>query len=397
MRIILVHNYYQQPGGEDTVFHSLSSLLDTRGHIVTEYVDDNQRISNINPAVLAVQTIWSGTTYSKIKKLIRKVHPDVIHFYNVFPLISPSVYYACREEGIPVIQSLDNPRLLCPSANFYRNEKLCMECANKLFPLPGIIHACYRNSRIQTAVVGAMLSTHKMLKTWQNQVNLYLVATNFYKNIFISYGFPAQKIEVRPHFISEDPGIGVNKIGGYALFLARLDPEKGVRTLLKAWKNLDVPLKIRGSGKLDQEVSDYILESNKENLELVERLPVEKLRELIKSARFLVWPSEGYYETFGMAAVECYASGIPVIAARIGVMMEIVHDGVTGLLFNPGDPDDLAKKVSWLWSHPEECLEMGRNARRVYEEKYTSELYYEELIQIYQRVIVKSQGIAFKY
>jgi glycosyltransferase involved in cell wall biosynthesis len=393
MRIVLAHNYYQQPGGEDTVFCALSTLLRGRGNDVAEYIDDNHRIAGMKPVSVAVQTIWSQSTYKKIAKLIRNERPDIVHFHNIFPLISPAAYYACREAGVPVVQSLDNPRLLCPSANFYRNERLCLDCANKKIPWPGILHACYHKSRIQTCVVAAMLTTHRVLKTWQDRVDVYLVATDFYRKIFVSYGFPEARIAVKPHFIPKDPGIKTNKkSGSYALFLARLDPEKGVRTMLKAWMKLDIPLKIRGSGQLEQEVRHFILDSQTAKIEIIGRLAEDELGDLVKNARFLVWPSEGYYETFGMAAVECYAAGVPVIASRIGVMTEVVRDGVTGLLFNPGDPDDLAAKVSWLWNHPEECAEMGHNARREYEEKYTPERNYQMVMDIYTRAMTEKQG-----
>jgi hypothetical protein len=142
MRIILVHNYYKQPGGEDTVFKNLSTLLKNHGNIVVEYVDDNHRIDGLYLTSLASQTIWSKTSHNNISRIITDVKPDLVHFHNIFPLISPSVYYACREAGVPVIQSLDNPRLLCPSANFFRNGQLCLDCANKYLPWPSVLHAC---------------------------------------------------------------------------------------------------------------------------------------------------------------------------------------------------------------------------------------------------------------
>jgi glycosyltransferase involved in cell wall biosynthesis len=135
-------------------------------------------------------------------------------------------------------------------------------------------------------------------------------------------------------------------LGDYALFVGRLDPEKGVRTLLTAWEHLvAVPLKIRGSGQLEREAQGAA--QRLDSIELVDRLSQEELILLFKGARFLVWPSEGYYETFGLVVAEAFACGVPVIASRIGVMAEIVQEGRTGLHFTPGDPEDLADKVRW--------------------------------------------------
>jgi glycosyltransferase involved in cell wall biosynthesis len=342
----------------------------------------------MSPFIVALQTIWSQPSYNKISGVLREEKPDLVHFHNTFPLISPAAYYACRERKIPVIQSLDNPRLVCAAATFYRNGKLCQDCLGKTPPLPGVIHRCYHHSRSQTAVIAAMLTFYRWIKTWQNLVDTYLVATEFYKQKFIEAGLPAGKIIVKPHFTQCDSmPESSDQIGKYVLFIGRLDPVKGIRTLLNAWTNLAIPLIIRGDGKLEQESQDFIHFHDINCAEIIQRLTAEELAQLIKNARFLIWPSEGYYETFGMIAIECFAQGIPVIGSNIGVISEIVKNGETGLLFNPGDPIDLAKKVSWLWNHPEESARMGHNARKEYEDKYTPERNYQMLIGIYEKTM----------
>jgi glycosyltransferase involved in cell wall biosynthesis len=173
------------------------------------------------------------------------------------------------------------------------------------------------------------------------------------------------------------------------LFIGRLDPEKGVRILLEAWKKMKIPLIIRGDGKLDHESREFIKNENIDSINMVERLSKEELDLLEINARFLIWPSQGYYETFGMVAIECFAHGIPVVASNIGVMREIVTNNETGLLFDPGDPDDLASKVEWLWHHPDESKRMGLNARKEFEEKYTAERNFQMLIDIYSSLLSK--------
>lgn len=386
MRILKVHNYYLQPGGEDTVFHLEANLLRQHGHKVIEYIDDNRRIQKMNQISVAANTVWSWESNKRIKQVIEQEEPDIVHFHNFFPLISPSAYYACREMGVPVVQNLDNQRLICPSANFYRNGKLCLDCFGKTPPWPAILHACYHGSRIHTTVVVGMITAHHWFRTWQNLVDVYVASTNFYKDLFVRAGFPADKIIVKPHFSKVDqestrPG----RSGDYALYIGRLDPEKGVRTLLEAWTKLEFPLKIRGGGQLEQEARGFVQKHKLSNIEFVGQLSEEEVASLIRGARFLVFPSEGYYETFGMVLIECYMRRIPVLASRIGVMMEMVKDGETGLHFTSGDSHDLVEKARWLWDHPQEVEWMGNQALRMYQECFSPESAHQGLMGIYTK------------
>jgi glycosyltransferase involved in cell wall biosynthesis len=388
LKIIHVHNYYQNPGGEDTVFAAEVALLQSYGHEVITYTDNNKRIQEMNPMGVAIQALWSKQAYNKIDELIQKEKPDVVHFHNTFPLISPSGYYACRANGVPVVQSLDNPRLICPAATFYRNGKLCQDCLGKTPPMPGIIHGCYHGSRLQTTVIASMLTFHRWINTWNHMVDAYLVATEFYRRKFIEGGLPEEKIIVKPHFTHDNSKPrSIRSQDEYVLFIGRLDPEKGIRTLLKAWKGLNIPLIIRGDGQLEQECRDFLNDNQIKTITIVDRILPDELSQLIINARFLIWPSEGYYETFGMVAVECFSYGIPVLASDIGVMAEIVKNGETGLLFTPGDSTDLATKAEWLWGHPEETARLGRNARHEYEKKYRPESNYKMLLDVYSRVM----------
>jgi glycosyltransferase involved in cell wall biosynthesis len=389
MKILLTHNFYQQPGGEDTAFQRELELLRSKGHEVLTYERSNSEtdeLSLLGKAGLPANMIWSSRTFQEVKTLLEREKPDLAHFHNTHFMISPSAYYACRESDVPVIQSLDNPRLMCPSANFFRDGHPCEDCLHKTPPWPSILHACYRGSRLQTGAVALMLTTHRLLGTWQKLVDRYLVATETYKKKFVEGGLPAEKITVKPHFVSPDPGRRQSTTGEYALFIGRLDPEKGVPTLLNAWEKINhIPIKIRGSGKLFEQVKTISLKNPQ--IQIVDRLSQTDLTQLIKGARFLVWPSEGCYETFGFVAAEAYACGVPVIASNIGVMQEMVHDGVTGLHFIQGSADDLVAKVSWAWGHPDEIVKMGTNARQEFEKKYTADRVYPQMLEVYQTVI----------
>ncbi len=388
LRVISVYNRYQNRGGEEEVFELEGKLLNKHGHDVT-FVTEN--VCNphgvIESTKLASDVIWSSSWYRRFKALLKEKRPQLVHVHNTFPTISPSVYYACREADVPVVQSLHNPRLLCPAATLHRQGHTCEDCLGKLVPWPGILHGCYQNSRKRTSVVAAMLTVHRCLDTWE-LIDIFIVFTDFYRRKFIQAAFPENKIVVKPHFVDPDPGLKSNR-GDYALFIGRLSPEKGIRTLLGAWQQLrDIPLKIRGNGPLIGEVQDFAAQNRRWIEVLPDRLLPPQLANLMRGARFLVWPSEGYYETFGLVAIEAFAFGVPVIASGTGAMAEIVADQQTGLHFTAGDPDDLARKVEWAWTHPNEMEVIGRSARCEYEAKYTAERNYEMLVEIYQRALL---------
>jgi len=388
LRVVVAHNYYQIPGGEDETLRRERELLRSEGHYVKEFIRRNSEITRTDilaKVSLAARTVWGGDSRKAMRAFLQEEKPDLVHFHNTFPLMSPSVYYACRDAGIPVVQTLHNARLFCPGGSLERNHRICEDCKGKKFAWPGVLHGCYRQSRIETGVVAAMLAVHWQLKTWEKMISVYIVSTPFYRRKFIEAGFPEEKLLLKPHFV-EDPGV-THCDRGYALFVGRLSTEKGVETLLRAWSDLShVPLKIRGEGPLMPEATEAARKSGGA-IEIAPRLDRKGLNDLMSGARFLIWPSQGYYETFGYVAVEAFSCGVPVIASRVGVAEEIVQDHRTGLHFTSGDSNDLAAKVEWAWSHPSEMDAMGRIARAEYEAKYTPERNYPMLMDIYQRAL----------
>jgi len=313
-----------------------------------------------------------------------------MHVHNTVPLISPTVYYAAKAEGITVVQTLHNYRLFCPNALFFRNGHVCDDCMGKFVPFPGILHACYRESRAAMTVAVVMLSLHRVLRTYSRMVDMYIALTEFARHKFIEGGIPAEKIMVKPNFLHSDPSIS-ERDREYALFVGRLSPEKGLRTLLKAWQQLKIiPLKLVGDGPLMDETHWFVGTGKLECIEVLGSCNHEQVIALMKNARFLVFPSE-WYETFGMTIIEAFACSTPVVTSRLGAMIEIVEDGRTGLNFDAGNPDDLAAKVKWVWTHPRKREEMGREARREYEEKYTAGRNYKILMDIYKTAIERSR------
>lgn len=385
MKILLVHNYYQQYGGEDVVFESEKSLLEASENSVITYTADNKNIQS--QIGLIGKILWNRNTYIDLKKIIGKSKPDVVHVHNILPQISPTVYYAAKSENIPVVQTIHNYRLLCPKGILYRNGNICEECLGKKLYLPGIIHKCYRNSYINTVALTSMLSLHKILKTWQNKIDIFIALTEFAKVKLMEGGIPENKIVVKPNFINY--GNKPNKIkDNYALFVGRLSVEKGLRTLINTWQNVPyINLKIIGDGDLLEELKN----NSTKNVEVLGRKNREEIFDYIQRANYLVFPSE-WYEGFPVSIVEAFSYGLPVIASKLGSHAEIISDGKTGLLFEAGNVEDLRSKIKWAMEHKNEMEKMGLNARTEYEMKYTSEKNYEMLTDIYKLAINKSKS-----
>jgi glycosyltransferase involved in cell wall biosynthesis len=386
MKVLVVHCRYQLFGGEDICVAAERDLLLRHGVEVVEFLDDNARIEGMNPLRLAADTIWSRETRRKLARVLGKERPDVVHFHNTFPLISPSAYYACRDAGVPVVQTLHNFRLLCPGALLMRDGRPCEACVGGAVPWRAVTRACYRGSRSASAVLAAMLATHRLLGTWNQVVDRYVALTEFAKRKLTAGGLPPERLDMKPNFVDPDPGPGAHK-GGYALFVGCLSEEKGLRVLMEAWNRFgaDKPLKIAGAGPLEVAVREWC--DRRPGVEFLGFRDLPTIHALMQEARFLVFPSI-WYETFGRVAAEAFATGLPVIASRLGAMSEIVEDGRTGLHFTAGDADDLAAKAAWSFAHPEAVREMGRRAREEYLAHYTARRNYETLMAIYQRAML---------
>ncbi len=384
----MVHNRYLIRGGEDESAAAEQELLRQNGHEVDLYEEHNERVGELGRLRTALRTVWSTESHRELGARLRQRRYDLVHVHNFFPLISPSIYYAARAEGVPVVQSLRNYRLLCPNGELFRAGRPCEDCLGRVAPWPGIVHACYRDSRAASAAVAAMIAVHKYLRTWQRAVTLYIAVTAFARDKLIAGGLPADKIVVKPNFVEGAPAAGTGA-GGYALFVGRLSSEKGLATVLTAWQRLGaaIPLKIVGDGPLADHVEATA--AGELGVECLGRRPLPEVYELMRDARLLVFPSE-WYEPFGRVAIEAFACGTPVIASAMGGMAELIDDGRTGHLFRPGDADDLARVVERALGRPEELARMRRQARAEFEAKYTPGRNYRQLMTIYRQALAQT-------
>ena len=386
LSVLVIHNRYQRPGGEDAVVRAEMELLRSAGHRVIPYFRDNSAIahySGLRKASLLASTTWNQRTYADVRALINREHPDIAHCHNFLPLVSPSVYDACKSAGVPVVQTLHNYRLLCPAGTLFSRGRRCQHCTRGV--MQGVSRGCYRDSRIQTAAVSVMLGAHRLRGTWTRSVDAYVTPSQFCRDFFVAAGLLEHKVHVKPNFLMQDPGPR-SEHGDYALFIGRLSAEKGVLEMLAAWSRLpEVKLLIAGDGPLREQTRRAASQS-RGHIKLLGHLDPAQTLARIKGARFLVFPSR-WYEPFGMGLLEAAASGVPAIASRVGAIPELVVDGHTGLLFDPDNFDELVERVRWGWNHPQETEQMGAAARQLYLENFTAEKNYEILTGVYRQLL----------
>ncbi len=385
MRILICHNAYQLNGGEDAVVESEYELLKSHGHDVELYIVSNDEIRGVLDKVkTGLHASYSESSKERIRNLLSVLKPDVVHFHNTFPLLTPSVYDACREIGVGIVQTLHNFRTICPSALLLRNGKLCELCISGT-PYYGTLHKCYRGSRLQSFAVSHMVSHHRKVNTWNEKVDRFITLTEFGREKFAAARFPTNKIRVKPNFVRHSLAPTTEERQDFCLYVGRISEEKGLDTLCQAFSQTNIPLKIAGSGPLLQDLrSKYSVD-----IEFLGPQTQQQINHLMADARFLVMPSK-WYETFGLVIIEAYANMLPVVCSDLGAMRELVKNNETGLHFEAGNAQDLAVKVKWLYDNPNECRQMGENAFREYQEKFTPEINYKMLIDIYQEAINES-------
>jgi len=383
-RVLVVHNRYQQRGGEDSVYESEVKLLRDQG-VGIETLEFSNAVIQDDPRLvekfhLAATTSWSRKSYRTVKNALRAFRPHVVHFHNTFPLVSPSAYYAAREEGVRVVQTLHNYRLACLNGLFFRNGGICEDCIGRA-PLPGIRHGCYRGSRTASAAVGAMLMLHRAVGTWAKQVDVFIALTQFARRKFIEHGLPAEKLVVKPNFV-EDPGCGPSVGRKRFLYVGRLAEEKGVRLLLEAARSMQPPvhLDIIGDGPLADEVRSCA--SEVDGVRWLGALPPPQVIEAMKHAVALIVPST-WYEGFPRVVVEAFAAGTPVIASDQGGLREIVRDDL-GNRFERGS---VASLIQAMRSRLDRSLDMPFGTDKVrheFETAYSANACLNDLANIYK-------------
>ncbi|MFO0941381.1 MAG: glycosyltransferase [Pirellulales bacterium] len=386
MRVLAIHNYYQQRGGEDQCFEDEVSVLESHGHSVSCYTVHNDSVEGQSKLKVAKQSIWNWQAHEKVKTLIQQHQPDVVHVMNAFPLLSPAIFYAAKEAGATVVHEVQNYRMFCANAFMMRDGRHCEDCIGKSFALPALVHRCYRQSLLGSATLAVSMSLHRRWETWHKAVDLFLCPSECAKRLLIRGGLPKQRIVVKPNALNSDPGAGAGSASGF-VFVGRLSPEKGLRTLFEAWRSdRSLPtLTIIGDGP-DRELVQQMA-ANDTRIQWLGRLPLELLLEVVGEARALIMPST-WNETFGRTTIEAFAKGTPVVGSRIGGTAELIVEGKTGWLFEPNCSTELTQKVQLaLAMDDQQRSEMRAAVRQYFLENFLPDNNYRALLHCYEQAI----------
>lgn len=364
LKVLLVHNRYQQHGGEDSVVDVELAMLRAAGHRVDTHVVTNDAIAGTGAKLKAAAlTVYNPFARRALRERLQHQRPDVVHVHNFFPRLSPSIFDACADESVPVVMTMHNFRVGCSNGFLFRDGRPCEDCLHGS-AFQGAIHRCYRSSTLGSLTVASMIAYHRQAGTWRDKVTRFVALTEFSRAKLIEAGLPADRLLVKPNFVA-DPLANQAEMaappGAGAVFVGRLSPEKGVRTLIEAWCGLDLPLRIVGDGPQEDELRNLA----PPNVTFVGRCNRDGVFAEIAAAAFVVVPSI-WYENFPVTVVEAMAIGRPILASRIGALEEIVTEGVEGVHFQPGDSGDLRRVARSLAGDPARLREMGRAARRRY-------------------------------
>ncbi len=408
MKILLVNNFYYNRGGDCTYLFSLKGLLERNGHKVivfsmnhpqnydneysqyfVSYINYDEEVKNvsISSAVRVLnRTIYSFEAKHKIEELIKEERPDIVHLQNIHHHITPSIFYMFHKYNIPIVWTLHDYTIICPNTSFIFNGRICEKCKKTKYYWPSIIR-CKKNSFGASTMAAFETIIHRLIRI-NDLVDVFITPSDFLHKKFIEYGIPSKKLVRLNHFTNLNNKCKRNASEDYYLYVGRIAEEKGVKTLIDAALKVNSSkLKIAGSGSLSNELISYVKQKDKNKIvEFLGHKSQEELVKLYNNCKFIVVPSE-WYEISGLIILEAFACGKPVIGSKIGGIPELIKDTERGLIFEPGNSDELSSAIKFLLNNPDIVEEMGENARAFINQEQASEKHYEKLMEIYNNVV----------
>ena len=397
MKILFCHNFYQQAGGEDVAVANEMAMLKQHGHEVKLFSVSNNSIKTLwHKLLVSFHLTYSNKYKTKLKNVIADFNPDIVHVHNFFPLLTPSVFGACKEMDVPVVHTLHNYRLICPSATLFVNG-VCNEESIEKNAYAMVKYKAYQNSFIGTFLLARAIEKYKKKQLWSKKVDQFIAPSQSVKSTYIKAGFLSEKITVKPNFIQSKSIIPIPQQQDreqdqstneeYAIFLGRLVEEKGICMLLNSWRETDIKLRIYGGGPLEQLCKD----AQRSNIIYYGEVTREEALQALKQAKFLIMPTQ-WHEPFGLVVIEALSLGIPVIATKMGALPEIISHGYNGLIFEHDDLDDFHRQVEKMKSNSKPT-EMKKNALNSFNKQYTASMNYPLLIDIYNKCLLERNNL----
>lgn len=384
MRVLQIYNQYRSLfNGEENVVHQIDALLRKNDITTKLWMRSSRDIENSFVAKAKASTlgVYNPYAYRDTLDMLLEFQPDVVHAHNIYPLFSPAALAACRERNVPVVMSLHNQGLTCPKSDHLRNGSICEKCVG------GKEYHCAlnncRGNMLESIAYAARFGAARKLGLLTKNVTLFLGMTEFARKRLVDNGYPEDRVKVLPNKVelpqaTVDPGAGE-----YVAFAGRLSPEKGINVLLgAAGKVSTAQVHLAGSGPDEESLKSIA----SENVTFRGRIAVDEMSDFYRKAKFLVLPSI-CFEMCPLTILEAMSHGLPVIASRIGGLGELVDDGETGYLFEPGNDEELAYKMACLWESPELCRQFGEAGRRKAEREYSEAVFFDRLMGFYQEAI----------
>ncbi len=392
MKVLMIHNQYQQLGGEEVTFESERDLLRTNGHDVETIVFDNANIrSTWDKTRLAWTLFYNRQSAARVEAMIDSFRPDIIHVYNLFYLATPAVLTAAARRKVPVVMTIQNYRLICTGGFLMRNAAVCEKCVHATFPLSGVVHKCNQGSTVKSAQVTLVTGVHKVLGTWQRQVARYIAVTDFARTKLLdsSLRLSPEQIVVKPSSIPDKGESAQLDREPVLLYVGRLSAEKGINTLLKAFESLPFQLEIIGDGPMRPDAEAAAAKYS--NIKYLGYQKKDFLIARLKQVSAMI-VSSVWYECLPSTILEAFSTGTPVVISNIGNLNEIVTDGYNGLFFEPGNANDLGNVIQKLMTDRPGFAHLYTHARKTYEERYAPRINYMNLTRIYQEVIDQNKA-----
>lgn len=393
MKILIVHNYYRRrsPGGEDVVVDAERDLLREAGHEVLTYTRSNEEMDEASLLDrIRVAAALQGMTRSNrdIQRLIAENHPEIVHVHNTFPLIGDSIFDLCRRLRVPTVQTLHSFRPSCLATTHYRAGAVCESCVPGLYAA-GVEHQCYRRSRWASRLVSIAQARSHHRHRQGGGADRYLLLSHFAARRLAGIAFPSERVQVRPNFVTlpadldpETCALAAQR-APYAIFTGKIAAEKGVSTLLRAWRQLaDVPLVIVGDGPEMAEMRSKAEQSNLP-IEFLGFQPRERSLAWVSAAAMQVVPSE-WFEGMPLVILEAWALSVPVVASRLGGCAELLAEDTRGLGFRAGDAADLATQVRRLWADPLLGAQLAKAGRDQFTSAHTPAQGLRSLLEVYR-------------
>jgi len=405
MKVLAANKYYFVKGGAERYFFELARILSSRGHEVVPFAmahpqneptafakhfvsfesfDESEGV--VARLRAAARILYCREARRRIEVLADETRPDIAHLHNIAHQLSPSILYGLKARGVPVVQTLHDYKLVCPNYQMFVHGETCERCRTWRY-YNAVVHRCMRDSVTSSALVAAEAYVHRLMGSYFRNVDLFIAPSEQLRERMIAHGVDARKIVHVPYSIALDKYQPSYDDGGYGVYVGRLSLGKGLPTLMSALERVPaVRLKVVGEGPLAEDLRRDAGERGLTNVEFEGYRAGAELRSLVAAARFVVVPSD-CFENSPLTVYEAFALGKAVVGSRTGGIPELVSDGESGLIFEPGDARALAARMSELWEDPVRAVEMGRAARERLESRFGPDVHYEKIMAVYERVL----------